>query len=244
MLNQSSPNLWATIVGSRGTPQSVCKLITTLSRRLWCRGFGIRSGHAKGADMAGEIRIPVGWRQIFLPGAGFGPSIPDGILMPEDSQAYAVAARIAQQIHPKWNAPGMLATYYGIPLFGQRAHTRNVFEVCGPDPLDSSAYSDLLLCWAPWQRKGVEVEGGTRTAVALALELGIPVFNLVDGQAALDALTKLVLELAPSVLCSLCGEAPDQGFHTDDGEAPAEAFSCPQATVGDALLFHKYVARE
>lgn len=87
----------------------------------------------------------------------------------------------------------MVATYYGIVRFGQRAHTRNVFQVLGADLRSPSSF---LVCWAPWDpRSAGDVTGGTRTAVRLARSFGIPVFNLFDGRTAIDALAARVLEL-------------------------------------------------
>jgi len=69
---------------------------------------------------------------------------------------------IAERIHPNWSA---------LKDEWKKLHARNVKQVLGDD---LNTPSDFLICWTD---KG-EKKGGTRTAIILAEENNIPVFNL------------------------------------------------------------------
>lgn len=69
---------------------------------------------------------------------------------------------MASRIHPAWHR---------CDDFARRLHGRNCFQVLGHD-LNSP--SRFLVCWT---RDGLD-QGGTRTAITLARQNGVPVFNL------------------------------------------------------------------
>jgi len=84
-----------------------------------------------------------------------------------DSSAEAEA--IAARIHPNWSACDKLARGY---------HVRNVLQCLGRD---LATPSEFLVCWTP----GAKAVGGTRTAIMVAAEHGIPTFNLArEGEVA------------------------------------------------------------
>jgi len=72
------------------------------------------------------------------------------------------AEQIASKIHPNWGACDRLSRGY---------HGRNVLQVLGRD---LHTPSEFVVCWT---KEGKAV-GGTRTAIMVAAENGIPVFNL------------------------------------------------------------------
>lgn len=78
------------------------------------------------------------------------------------SDATREAAQIARKTHPNWEDCDALARKY---------HSRNVMQVLGRD---LSTPSDFLVCWT----KDGKAIGGTRTAIMVAAENGIPIFNL------------------------------------------------------------------
>lgn len=148
-------------VGSRQTPLEVLALMTRIARALDVQGYTLRSGGAAGADTAfaqGAAR-----HELYLPWPNFN-NVRDGIIVA--GAAWAQAEALARTIHPAWDRLSQGAA---------KLHTRNVFQVLGAT-LDQP--SQFLIFWAPEQAG--EVQGGTRTAVVLARQQGIPCFNLAD----------------------------------------------------------------
>lgn len=92
--------------------------------------------------------------------------------MPEQYQT--LAKQIAAITHPAWDA----VKADGKPVLSKGAkqlHTRNVYQVLGRD---CQSPSKMVICYAPPVGTKGEVKGGTATAVKLALNRGIDVFNL------------------------------------------------------------------
>ena len=149
-------------VGSRETPADVQALMTSIARRFAALGLVLRSGGAGGADSAFEAGAGAA-REILLPFKGFRGH--DSGLVRIDERAFERAAAV----HPAWSRCND---------FARRAHARNVHQVMG-EHLDSP--SALLVCWT---RDGCtnaansRDTGGTRTAIVLAAEAGVPVINL------------------------------------------------------------------
>lgn len=73
---------------------------------------------------------------------------------------------LASNIHPAWDR---------CSPYAKRLHARNVYQVLGKT-LDRPSH--FLICWT---KDGKDV-GGTRTAIVLAREWGVPVYNLFDGK--------------------------------------------------------------
>jgi len=74
------------------------------------------------------------------------------------------ALEIASKIHPAWHQ---------CSEYARSCHARNVYQLLGQslnDPVD------FVLCWTP---EAKEV-GGTRTAIVLAKEYNIPVYNMAN----------------------------------------------------------------
>jgi hypothetical protein len=128
-----------------------------MAKRLATSGAVLRSGAAPGADRAFERGCDRGGgaKEIYLPWVGF-EGREDGIVI-EDERAFEIAARI----HPAWS---------GLTEGAKRLHARNVCQVLGRD-LDSP--SRFLVCWTD---RG-KLTGGTATAIQVALEHEVPVFN-------------------------------------------------------------------
>lgn len=152
--------LYYTGVGSRQTPLSVMGIMESVAAHLGAYSWVLRSGGADGADTAFEngCKTAKGAKEIYIPWRGFnGRSGPDYIhTVPPQ------AFKIAERIHPAWSAcsPG-----------AKKLHARNVCQVLGRD---LATPSTALICWTLDGRKS----GGTRTAIVLADEHKIPVFNL------------------------------------------------------------------
>jgi len=71
---------------------------------------------------------------------------------------------VASTIHPAWDK---------CSPYVKKLHGRNIFQVLGRN-LDSPV--EFVICWTP----NSQDVGGTRTAVVLARQKGIPVYNLAD----------------------------------------------------------------
>lgn len=160
-------------IGSRSTPEKVLSMMTKISERLEARGYTLYSGGAAGADEAFANGCTK--KSLFLPWAKFR-----GVESPYDCPS-SEAFRVAAVVHPYWESCKNAA---------QSLLARNTHQILGPD-LRSPV--DFVVCWTP---DGCETEaqrspktGGTGQAIALASRWGIPVYNLLHGQKALDRLT-------------------------------------------------------
>ena len=167
-------------VGSRDTPEHILKFIKDVAYWLAGRGYTGRSGSAAGADSAFEqgfnhYEIVNGVSdyvsfEAYLPWKGFSDIREYSIhIVTQELPNYNEAVEIASTIHPAWNRLGRGA---------KALHTRNVYQVLG---LDLKTPSKVLFCYAqPTKNKqGIVtgVEGGTNTAVQLAMKQNIPIYN-------------------------------------------------------------------
>lgn len=168
-------------VGSRETPANILKLMESVGKALASQGWTLRSGGAIGADQAFEKGMfrsvgydqPYGWvpAEIYLPWAGYedhhrdthgGLNILPSYIKLEDER---IAEGMAMAAHPAWEACKQGA---------RKMHTRNVFQVLGKT-LDQP--SKMLIAWTRLDKHG-NPKGGTATAIKLAQENGVEVFNL------------------------------------------------------------------
>lgn len=157
-------------VGSRETPKDVLKLMFDLAFKLSQEGWVLRSGGAEGADTAFEdgaiYSLAEHSPEIYLPWYGYNNLYStEGLLFPKFWDNWREAEIIASEIHPAWDK---------LSEGAKALHTRNCYQVLGKD---LSTPSKFLICWAK-ETKGGEISGGTRTAVVLAQQHNIPVFNL------------------------------------------------------------------
>jgi hypothetical protein len=170
-------NMFYTGIGSRTTPQLVIDLMRKIGYVMAMRGYTLRSGGAEGADTA----FADGWgdafvtdfnsegvskykAEIYLPWEGFNYqfSTTEGRLILD----YEPAMEIVKNIHPNWDNLKSSVKYL---------HARNAHQVLGKD-LETE--SEVVVFYA--EPNGDSVKGGTRTAVELAKQCGIPVCNLHD----------------------------------------------------------------
>lgn len=151
-------------VGSRDIPKQAYDILASVAAKLDTQGWTLRSGGAEGADTAFEEASTR--KEIYIPWDGYNDRETDlrTVFRLSDGD-YEGARQIASTIHPNWNRLSN-----GVKCL----HARNVYQVLG---LTLDMPSKFLVCYAPtgWDH---EVIGGTRTAVVLAQEWGIPVFNI------------------------------------------------------------------
>lgn len=137
-------------IGSRETPSDICSLMTKISRRLEKKGYILRSGGAKGADLAFQEGVQKIQNTIIYYAY---TSIPDWAF--EKVNEYTDKNRNFDTFAP----------------YARKLLARNMMQVLGED---GTTPSKFLICWTP---QGKEV-GGTRYAMRCAKAHGVPIFNL------------------------------------------------------------------
>lgn len=151
-------------IGARNTPQDILELMAHLATQLADLGWLLRTGAATGADSAFEAGCDgsKGAKEIYLPWEGYNGR---GVL---EGNVYvgATALTIGHALHYHPN-PVALASRQGV----KKLHARNCAIVCG---LDMDDPVDMVICWTPYG----EVVGGTSQAMRVAIDNGIPIFNL------------------------------------------------------------------
>ena len=142
-------------IGARKTPKATLDLMFNIGIKMALLGHILRSGGAAGADKAFEngCKSVSGIREIFY--------ARDSTL---ESESFAA------QYHGAWDR---------CSPYVRKLHGRNSFQILGIN-LDSP--SDGVICWTPdgvidHQHRTIKT-GGTGTAISIASESGITVWNL------------------------------------------------------------------
>lgn len=144
-------------IGSRRTPKALVPTIKRIAEALHARGLRPRSGGSSGFDAFVEWASP-GAADVYLPWPGFNGN--PSRLVGATEEAFFIASGV----HPAWE---------NLTSGAKRHHARNVHQVLGKD---CQTPSEVLVCWTP----GGRPVGGSRTAIVLAEQHGIPVVNLFD----------------------------------------------------------------
>jgi len=142
-------------IGSRETPEDICKLMTRIAEYLYQQGYTLRSGAADGADTAFENGAKEK-KEIYLPWRRFNNSDARFVKIPDE------AYKIAANFHPVWDR---------LKDYAKNFHARNVMQILGED---LNTPSDFVVCWT---KKG-RITGGTGQALRMAIAYEIPIFNL------------------------------------------------------------------
>lgn len=149
-------------IGSRTTPAEICEQMSIIAYALEEADFLLRSGAADGADSAFERGVQSQCnKQIFLPWPGFNAHSDVGVVWPSD-EAMAAARKIAAAHHPVWDK---------LKPSVQHLHTRNVFQVLGPELNDPIKF---VICWT----ENGSGKGGTGQALRIARAYSIPVLDM------------------------------------------------------------------
>lgn len=170
-------------IGSRDTPKDVLWTMRQIGYGMARRGFTLRSGKADGADRAfeqgflsfkeaaleGHEHDILARAELYQPWSAFG-ECPTKWDMPINHIKYSIVAMArnwVKEIHPNPSALSSVAL---------NLHTRNLFQVLGRDLLTPT---DFVIYWAKTDKQGLPL-GGTRTAVMVAKDKGIPTINMAD----------------------------------------------------------------
>ena len=164
--------MWYAGIGSRRVPSDIVLKMEKFAMEFAALDFTLRSGGADGSDAAFERGCDRlnGKKEIYLPWKGFNNS--DSELYDCYGKMHTTSAKLVYG--PRWNE---------ISDAVKKLMTRNTAQVMGLDDLDV-AYSEFVVCWTPdgceTAAKRNRNTGGTGQAIALADELGIPVFNMAN----------------------------------------------------------------
>lgn len=151
-------------IGSRNTPVEIIEIMTNVAATLEKAGYILRSGGAKGSDVAFESGVLIeSNKEIYLPWRGFNDSTSELYLDNIKESQYTAAYLMAENFyHSKLSkAPDNTIKYM----------TRNSFQVMGRDFINPS---EFIICWT----KDGKDSGGTGQAIRIAKFYKIPVFNL------------------------------------------------------------------
>jgi len=160
--------LFYTGIGSRETPKYILLQMREIAKVQAKFGYSLRSGAAPGADSwfeDGQKSIAGASAEIYLPWRGFENRPCNETYIHLGTLPKSIvekAEEMVEDVHPAWGRLSQGA---------KKLHTRNVFQVLGKD-LESP--SQVVICWT---EGGIE-KGGTRTAIKIAEEREIPVWNL------------------------------------------------------------------
>lgn len=149
-------------IGSRETPDSILRAMTSIADLLATHGYTLRSGGADGADTAFEQGCDDarGAKEIYLPWDGFNGRKADGLMT--FAGVTPEALDLAAQFHPNWERCSDGA---------QKLHARNGYQMLGRTLKEPS---DFVICWT----RGGYGQGGTGQAIRLARAYAVPVFDL------------------------------------------------------------------
>lgn len=145
-------------IGSRQTPEDIMTIMSGFAVLAESLGWILRSGAAEGADAAFErgVSNPAN-KQIYLPWGRFNNHTS------LRTKPLDLAYEYAKEVFPyNWDVLSQGA---------KKLHARNMHQVLGDHLADPVKF---IICWTP----NGEVTGGTGSALRLAAELDIPVFNL------------------------------------------------------------------
>lgn len=145
-------------IGSREAPEWILIYMQAVARWLGLKGYNLRSGHALGSDFAFEIGCDEvqGSKEIFIPWIGFNGS--NSHLVANKELTFPVASKY----HKYWDTLKETTKL----LMG-----RNCNQVLGKELNDPVKF---VLCWT----KNGNGEGGTGQAIRIALDYGIPIFDM------------------------------------------------------------------
>ncbi len=143
-------------IGSRNTPAEILLLMSKIAIFLSENNYILRSGGAKGADLAFSKSIDDNKKQIFLPWKGFNNNYNHKYPILKD------ALKMAEEFHPAWENCSEGA---------RKLHSRNCYQVLG---YDLKTPSKFVICWT---RNG-KLIGGTATALRIAKKYNIKIYNL------------------------------------------------------------------
>lgn len=193
------------IIGSRDTPEHVLKVTKAYANILAELGYGISSGGCPlGMDDAAfrgaykhktsdksKNRIYISWDGM----SNLWHNPEQGIYDAQRFDNYEVAKVMAQLAR---------GSFEGLRRGGIAHHSRNPYQPMGDTLCDPVLF---VLFYAKPDGKNGKVKGGTNTAVKIAIEHGVPVYNLFY-QDVLDRVESFVINVKLHQLEKSCSTKP------------------------------------
>lgn len=162
-------------IGPRKITAEGLELVQLVASQLAALGFHMNSGHGDGADQAWAAPFPTGQKTIYLPWWGYNSALPDDTSIFELAPQYPDYYALAEKHHRGWShltdgAKTLMVRNVAILLSGKLRQ-----------PVSAVLY---------WQDPAIKVTaaGGTQHALRVALDIGLPCFNIntEEGQNGLD----------------------------------------------------------
>lgn len=156
---------WFAGVGSRDTPEEVCKTMQRIAVVFYALGYGLSSGDARGADRAfweGAILSPY-YRKMgariylcdeWVRGRKADPK--NYFYNAQRFPTFERAKELALEARGSWN---------GLNEWGINLHSRNAMQIYGATLNDVVEY---MIYWAIPVGKSEKVRGGTNTTLQIA----------------------------------------------------------------------------
>ena len=166
-METKSPNLQYAGIGARNTPQTMLNAMGGLASNLGRMGFQLRSGGARGADMAfhqGAVKVKAK-SIISLPWDGYNGQLKS---MSDDMTTYTAnepseeLIAIAKRFHPAWENLSVTIRLFMV---------RNAEIILGPNCNDPVSF---VICWTEQGK----TTGGTGHGIRICDGFDIPVYNL------------------------------------------------------------------
>ena len=156
-------------IGSRETPLDVQYSMVKIAQQLGEQGYTLRTGGALGADtafmtgaMSGNFPIKVYLPSSWFLGLKHNPK--NGFFDSSTAPTWNEALELVNKYHP---APDKLGS------FARKLMARNAYQILSTtlkDPVD------FVICWT----KGGKLVGGTAQAMKIAMDFGVPIYNLAN----------------------------------------------------------------
>lgn len=159
-------------IGSRETPPEVCSEMTNIAEVLDSLGWTLRSGGAKGADLAFADGASFAQIEEYIPWHNFSPSRVgvDPIVLNQTREIYDLAGYYWDK-YPKEMSEFPRVEWTQLRDTTKLFMMRNVHQILGRD---LKTPSKAVICWTP----NGAMKGGTSFAMWIAMHHSVPIFNL------------------------------------------------------------------
>ena len=162
-------------IGSREVTDEITQLQITIGENMARRGYILLSGGAGGSDEnfhKGVCNVDATLAQVWLPWKGFRLNEIDFDTTGTD---YVVPTKaMFDRAATYYEESGVMPWFSNMKQGAQKLHGRNYNQIFSSQ---STPASRVVIYAAPENAKG-EVKGGTRSAVLIARNEGVPTYNL------------------------------------------------------------------
>jgi len=161
-------------IGSRQTPKEICEQMTDIASVLDGIGWTLRTGGAKGADLAFADGASFAQIEEFIPWHKFSPERigVEPIILNQTREVYDLAQKYWDS-RPDDVDEGKYCDWTSLRDTTKLFMMRNVHQILGKD---LKTPSKAVICWTP----NGAMKGGTSFAMWIAMCHSIPIFNLAN----------------------------------------------------------------